>query len=109
MRRITVRILTGVIVCGALVLVVYGPLTKTRASIRQEGSVEPVAMEPRAKVDSVTLASPGRIEGESDSIEVGAATDGVIGKIHVREGQRVSKGEVLAELDCRDLQSALPV
>jgi HlyD family secretion protein len=114
MRKITVRILTGVVICGALLFVAYGPLTPTRASIRQEESSEPHALDShpgdsRPRVDSVALASPGRIEGKSDSIEVGASTDGVIQKIHVREGQQVSRDQVLAEIDCRDLKSQLPV
>ena len=113
MRKITVRILTGVIVCSALAFVVYGPLTQTKASIRPDQSVEPRPAESRAetspKVGSVALASPGRIEGKSDSIEVGASTDGVIQKIHVREGQWVARDQILAEIDCRDLKSALPV
>ncbi|MGH9665741.1 MAG: HlyD family secretion protein, partial [Bryobacteraceae bacterium] len=56
-----------------------------------------------------SLASPGRVEGESDTIRVGAAIDGVIRAIRVREGQRVSKGQILAELECADLTSALQV
>jgi ABC exporter DevB family membrane fusion protein len=65
--------------------------------------------EPLHEADSIAVASPGRIEGRSDSIDVGAAIDGVIQAIHVREGQQVKRGQVLAELDCRDLKSVLPV
>jgi pyruvate/2-oxoglutarate dehydrogenase complex dihydrolipoamide acyltransferase (E2) component len=45
----------------------------------------------------------------SDLFGVGAAIDGVIQTIHVKEGQQVQLGDVLAELECKDLQSALRV
>jgi multidrug resistance efflux pump len=60
-------------------------------------------------VSSVVVACPGRIEGRSDTVEVGAATDGVVQAVHVREGQNVKAGETLAEIGCSDLSSALRV
>jgi multidrug efflux pump subunit AcrA (membrane-fusion protein) len=42
-------------------------------------------------------------------VGVGAAIDGVIQTIHVKEGQQVQLGDVLAELECKDLLSALRV
>jgi HlyD family secretion protein len=57
----------------------------------------------------VALACPGRVEGKTESIEVGAAIDGVIKSIKVTEGQEVQKGDVLAELDCSDLEDSLRV
>jgi HlyD family secretion protein len=57
----------------------------------------------------VALACPGRIEGRSDVVNVGAATDGLVRVVYVKEGQTVSQGEVLAELDCRDLKPAVEV
>jgi multidrug resistance efflux pump len=59
--------------------------------------------------DLVRLACPGRVEGRSDTIEVGAAIDGVVQAILVREGQHVAQGAALAELECSDLHSALKV
>jgi HlyD family secretion protein len=84
--------------------VVYGPVAQTTASVRPIASANPGPVE-----NAVLLASPGRIEGRSDLVEVGAALDGIIQSIAVKEGQRVAPGDVLAELDCRELQSALPV
>jgi multidrug resistance efflux pump len=57
----------------------------------------------------VALACPGRIEGRSDVVNVGAATDGLVRVVHVKEGQTVHRGDVLAELDCNDLRSAVQV
>ncbi|HYH56685.1 MAG TPA: efflux RND transporter periplasmic adaptor subunit, partial [Anseongella sp.] len=48
----------------------------------------------------------GRVESE-DNIIVSAESPGVIRNILVREGQRVSKGQVLAELDNKVLRSSI--
>src|ERR1700722_14680828 len=58
---------------------------------------------------AIALASPGRIEARSDLVNVGAGIDGVVRSIHVQEGQTVQRGDVLADLACDDLQSALQV
>lgn len=55
----------------------------------------------------VVLAAPGRIEGASEVINVGAGADGVIAEIRVREGQRVKVGEVLVVIDRQDLSAEL--
>src|SRR5258706_10298161 len=103
MRKTIVRLLVGTIGVSAA-FATYGILTQTRASNRPgEGS------ESRPKMDRIGVASPGRIEGKSDSIDIGAAIDGVIQEMYVREGDNVERGQVLAELDCRDLKSMLPV
>ena len=53
----------------------------------------------------VVLASPGRIEGASEVINIGAGADGVIAEIRVREGQRIRAGEILAVIDRQDLSA----
>src|SRR5271163_672762 len=58
-----------------------------------------------ARPEPIALACPGRIEGKSETVAVGAGTDGVIQAIRVREGDEVTKGEALAEIACSDLQS----
>lgn len=58
-------------------------------------------------VADVVLASPGRIEGASEVINIGAGADGVIAEIRVREGQRVKAGDVLAVIDRLDLNAEL--
>jgi len=70
-----------------------------------EASTAPIGSNEAA----VVLASPGRIEGKSDVVEVGAGIDGVIQSIQVKEGQKVVRGQLLAELDCREIQSSLPL
>jgi ABC exporter DevB family membrane fusion protein len=87
------------------ILVVYSFATKTGTSAHIDAEVRPSP----SRAEPVVLASPGRIEGLSDLVGVGAAIDGVIQTIHVKEGQQVNQGDVLAELECNDLQSALRV
>ena len=51
------------------------------------------------------LAAPGRVEGQSEVVEVGAAVDGVIAAVLVTEGQAVKAGELIARLACDDLEA----
>ncbi len=55
----------------------------------------------------VALACQGRVEGRTETVEVGAAADGVIQNIYVKEGETVQKGMKLAEIGCGDLDAAL--
>ena len=48
-----------------------------------------------------------RIEGLSDTTQVGAAVDGVLKTIYVSEGQAVTKGALLGEIACDDLNDGL--
>jgi multidrug resistance efflux pump len=70
---------------------------EARAAIAGEG----------ARHADVALASTGRVEGVSDTIEVGAGLDGVIAELRVAEGARVAAGDVLAVIDRRELVAEL--
>jgi HlyD family secretion protein len=59
------------------------------------------------KADEVLFAAPGRIEGLSDTIAVGAAADGVLKSVYVTENEVVKKGTMLGEVACDDLDAAL--
>ncbi len=97
------RVIFAVFSLFLVILIVFSFATKSRTSAHIGPEVRPVRPEP------VVLASPGRIEGLSDMVGVGAAIDGVIQTIHVKEGQQVQQGAVLAELECHDLESAQQV
>jgi len=56
---------------------------------------------------SVLFASPGRVEGASETTQVGAAADGVLKGVYVREGQFVGRGTLLGEIGCDDLRASL--
>jgi len=53
----------------------------------------------------VIAAAQGRVEGRTDSVEVGASVNGVIRSLRVKEGDRVSKGQIIAQLACDDLDA----
>ena len=55
----------------------------------------------------VVFASLGRVEGLSETAQVGAATDGIVKAIYVDEGQSVSKGTLLGNIGCDDLSPML--
>jgi HlyD family secretion protein len=56
---------------------------------------------------AVVFASPGRVEGASETTQVGAAADGVLKVVYVKEGQFVRRGTLLGEIACDDLQPTL--
>ena len=89
------------------ILVIYSFVSKTGASAHIATEVERAPQVTRP--EPVVLASPGRIEGLSDLVGVGAAVDGVVQTIHVKEGEQVPQGALLAELECNDLESSLRV
>jgi len=55
----------------------------------------------------VVFASPGRVEGLSETTEVAAAADGVLKAIYVKEHQFVTKGTLMGEIACADLNAML--
>lgn len=71
--------------------------TKVEASAKAEATALPS--------EAVVLAAPGRVEGMSEAIEVGAGVDGVLQEVRVREGQQVAAGEVLAIVSCGDVEA----
>ena len=56
---------------------------------------------------AVVFASPGRVEGASETSQVGAAADGIIKAVFAKEGQFVKKGTLLGEIGCDDLHASL--
>jgi HlyD family secretion protein len=44
------------------------------------------------------------VEGRTDTVEVGAAIDGVLSAVYVQEGDAVRRGQLLAEIACDDLR-----
>jgi HlyD family secretion protein len=55
----------------------------------------------------VLLASPGRVEGHSETISLGAGADGVVKAVLVTDGQKVTEGTILAVLSCDDLKAEI--
>jgi multidrug resistance efflux pump len=55
----------------------------------------------------VAFASAGRVEGASETTQVGAAADGVLKAVYVTEDQFVKRGTLLGEIACDELQATL--
>jgi HlyD family secretion protein len=85
----------------AIVVVVFLGTTRNRNSVQARGIGSDSA--PAA----VVFASPGRVEGASETTQVGAAADGILKAVFVKEGQFVKRGTLLGEIGCDDLQASL--
>jgi multidrug resistance efflux pump len=84
--------------------VVFWGKTHNRNSVQADG----IPAKPPSRAPSpVVFASPGRVEGASETIDVGAAVDGLIKAVYAEEGQFVKQGTLLGEIACDDLQPAL--
>jgi HlyD family secretion protein len=89
---------------SAALLVIAGAAlfgtSRSRNSVQARGT-------PNNAAGSVVFASPGRVEGASETTQVGAAADGVLKAVFVKEGQFVKRGTLLGEIACDDLQPVL--
>jgi ABC exporter DevB family membrane fusion protein len=61
----------------------------------------------RTAVGEVAVSCTGRVEGASETTEVGAGVDGVVAELKVREGDHVKAGDVVAVIDRRELKPEL--
>lgn len=87
----------------ALVIVVVAFVETTR----NRNSVQAHGMGSGNAAATVVFASPGRVEGASETTQVGAAADGILKAVYVKEGQYVKRGTLLGEIGCDDLQASL--
>src|ERR1700730_4093513 len=74
---------------------------------RNRNSVQARGTSPNDASGVVIFASPGRVEGASETTQVGAAADGILKAVLVKEGQFVKRGTLLGEIACDDLQPTL--
>jgi HlyD family secretion protein len=56
---------------------------------------------------TVVTAAPGRVEGSADPVEIGASISGIVEHVAVRQGDRVSAGQVLVRIACDDIEAQL--
>jgi HlyD family secretion protein len=87
----------------ALVIVIVAFLGTTR----NRNSVQARGIGSDSAAATVVFASPGRVEGASETTQVGAAADGILKAVYVKEGQFVKRGTLLGEIGCDDLQASL--
>lgn len=95
---------------SALVLVVLAAIFITACSNQDKAlkeRVKPVKAIEVKEQESPAVLSYSGIVGSSELKKLAFKSAGRIGKIHVEEGQRIKKGQVLVELEDQDLQYAL--
>lgn len=102
----TSALILGIVLLGALVtgaLVKGGLFNESGSSASQPVS----SQSEKQHEEKIVLACPGRIEGVSEAIGVGAGADGVLTEVRVREGQQVKADQVLAVINCSDWEAEL--
>ena len=92
---------------GGLAILLVTVAVAFLVSSRNKDSVEARGTPADSSNAAVAFASPGRVQGASETTEVGAAADGVLKAVYVTEGEAVTKGTLLGEIACDDLQSDL--
>src|ERR1700675_2938273 len=90
---------------SAIVLVIVA--VAFLGATRNRNSVQARGIPTGSGAATVVFASPGRVEGASETTQVGAAADGILKAVYVKEGQFVKRGTLLGEIACDDLQPAL--
>jgi HlyD family secretion protein len=103
-KRMTARSRWGIggsAIVLVIVAVAFLGTTRTRNSVQARGIPSDSA------TATVAFASPGRVEGASETTQVGAAADGILKAVYVKEGQFVKRGTLLGEIACDELQASL--
>jgi multidrug resistance efflux pump len=67
----------------------------------------PLFAEAEGNRTRTVAAAPGRIEGSSDMISVGASISGTVERVDVRQGDRVNAGQTLVRIVCDDWKARL--
>lgn len=93
-----------------LILAVITAISVTACSGKDEAlkeRIKPVKTLEVKEQESPAILSYSGIVGSSELKKLAFKSAGRIGKIHVKEGQSIKKGQVLVELEDQDLQYAL--
>jgi HlyD family secretion protein len=85
-----------------VLIAAVGVLLLDAGDVRAQNADPAAANRPK-----VVAAAPGRIEGSSDAIAVGASISGIVERVLVRQGDAVAAGQVLLRLACGDIASQL--
>jgi HlyD family secretion protein len=70
-------------------------------------SIAPTLGETEESHPKIVAAAPGRIEGSSDMISVGASVTGTVERVGAQQGDRVNAGQTLIRIVCNDLKARL--
>lgn len=91
------------------VIAIAGLLLTAAAVFYGSGTPADQTAHPASPVYSNQVAGIGLVEGASGTIQVATPVPGVVARLFVDWGQRVSKGQPLFAIDARDLQAQLPI
>jgi multidrug resistance efflux pump len=100
-RRTLGLIVLSVAVVATTLLIVARPDTGVRAADRS------AAEETTRAHDAALIVGPGRVEPISEEIAVSGDVSGRLRAVHVDEGDRVTKGQVLAEVEPAEYRARL--
>jgi HlyD family secretion protein len=100
--RILLPILAALGIVVAAVMVFAGQPDRARTD-----PAEAPPSAPRALANSGTVAGSGIVEPSSELIEVGAQQAGLVTRVAVKAGDRVSRGQLLFTIDNRDARSTM--
>src|SRR6266478_3554160 len=90
---------------GAMLLVIVA--VAFLGTTRNRNAVQARGIPSDSATATVVFASPGRVEGASETTQVGAAADGILKAVYVKESQFVTRGTLLGEIGCDELQASL--
>lgn len=99
--RILLPILAALGICVAAFMVWAGQPDRGRTSPAELPPTAPKAQE------SGTVSGSGVVEPSSELIEVGAQAAGLVTRVAVQAGDRVSRGQLLFTIDSRDAQASV--
>lgn len=104
-------LLRKTLLAGLLMALVILLITLVRSGFFQTSNAPASAQSEKSATsagrDEVVLACPGRVEGLTEVVDVGAGIEGVLTEVRVKEGQPVATGDVLAVVACGDLKAEL--
>ena len=92
---------------GGSTIVLFVVVVAFFGATRNRNSVQARGIPSDSATANVGFASPGRVEGASETTQVGAAADGILKAVYVKEGQFVRRGTLLGEIACDELQAGL--
>jgi len=94
-------------ICGVLALaVVSGCKKPAAATAAARPPVQVIVVEARRQPVSETLSLPATV-APNETVELKPEADGIVLEIHFAEGERVSKGQILVQLDATKLAAEL--
>ena len=95
---------TKKLVIGAIVVVVLAGLAWANTSLRRPAGVEVTVEKIEARDLEAIVSASGKVQPKS-SVDISAETMGKVVTVAVNEGERVSRGQLLLEIDPRNLET----